>query len=214
MLKKIKLITILFITISFFFIISTDNASCSREPQNKKDVCKIFKELKKWYKSADRSEQKWHVPKSILMAIIFYESGYRPKAKPPRTTCLYFFPGPRPSSAYGYAQAIDSTWDNYKIKTGNTRAKRDKFDDAIDFVGWYCNYIHNICKISKNDAYRLYLAYHEGEVGYKNKSYSKKKWLIKRAKSVQKLANIYSSQLMQCEAELKRKKGWFCLWPF
>ena len=90
-------------------------------------------------------------------------------------------------------------------------ADRDDFDDAVDFVGWYCNTSHRMLGISKWDAYNQYLAYHEGHGGYKRKTYRKKKWLIKTAHRVQGNAKRYSAQLSRCEDELDR--GW-SLWPF
>ena len=42
-------------------------------------------------------------------------------------------------------------------------ADRDDFNDAIDFIGWYNDQSSRRSKISKSDAYNLYLAYHEGQ---------------------------------------------------
>ena len=53
-------------------------------------------------------------------------------------------------------------------------------------------------KISKTNAYRQYLAYHEGHGGYNNKTYENKAWLIDIAKNVEKKSNTYKSQLSQC----------------
>ena len=66
-------------------------------------------------------------------------------------------------------------------------------------------------RISKKDYYRQYLAYHEGQGGYRNKSYLKKKWLIKVAKKVRSNASRYAQQLKKCEGQLD--KGW-SIWPF
>ncbi|CAN2042178.1 Transglycosylase SLT domain-containing protein [Candidatus Magnetomoraceae bacterium gMMP-15] len=183
------------------------------DPRNAKNLCEIFRSQEDWYKSASLSRQRWGVPIPVLMAIIYHESGYKPKAKPPRTTCLFIFPGPRPSSAYGYPQALDSTWINYKKAAGKWHAKRHNFDDAIDFVGWYCHISHVKCKIAKNDAYNLYLAYHEGQKGFNQKTYRRKKWLMQTADGVEKIANRYSKQLSDCEHEFLIEKG-CCLWPF
>jgi hypothetical protein len=148
-----------------------------------------------------------------MMAIMHQESKYEAKAKPPRTTCLYIFPGPRPSSAFGYSQALDSTWENYKRSTGNRGADRDDFGDSIDFIGWYCNVSHKQCGIAKDDAYSMYLAYHEGQGGFNRKTYRKKTWLKQVASKVNSRAKTYQKQLARCESEFQRRRG-CCLWPF
>ena len=177
------------------------------------NICEIFREHPKWYEGARKSSDKWGVPIPVLMAIIHQESSFIPDAKPPRTSCLWIFPGPRPSSAYGYAQARDETWDEYQKSTGNTWADRDSFEDAVDFVGWYCDLSFKRSGISKQDAYGLYLAYHEGHGGYNRKTYLKKKWLVSVARKVRARANTYRRQLDSCEGEF-RKAGPSCLWPF
>jgi len=188
---------------------------CAGTPQPKRidNVCEIFREHSDWYEDAFDSYQRWGIPIPVMMAIMHQESKYVSDARPPRTTCLWIFPGPRPSSAFGYAQAKDETWEEYKKSSGNSWADRDDFGDAIDFVGWYCNLSSKKCGISKRDARNLYLAYHEGRGGFNRKSYKKKGWLLKVADKVQKRANKYKSQLASCEEEF-RKGGGSCLWPF
>ena len=117
----------------------------------------------------------------------------------------------RVSSAYGYAQAKDGTWDWYREKTGNRFADRDDFADAVDFIAWYCSMSNKMLGISKWDAYSQYLAYHEGQGGYKRKSYKQKPWLLKVARQVDSRAKNYHTQLARCEDDLD--SGW-SLWPF
>ena len=85
------------------------------------------------------------------------------------------------------------------------------FDDAIDFIGWYNDQSSRRSKISKSDAYNLYLAYHEGQGGFNRKTYRSKKWLIKVARKVQGQSKKYQSQLSGCEKSLKKKRGIFGL---
>lgn len=183
-----------------------------KPPDRPDNICEIFRENEDWYKDAYASYRRWGIPIAVMMAIMHQESRFNAKIKPPRTTCLCIFPGPRPSSAYGYSQALDTTWDKYKKETGNWGADRDEFDDAIDFIGWYCNTSHHRCGIAKNDAYNLYLAYHEGHGGYLRKTYSNKAWLLRTATKVSQRAQTYQGQLASCESEF-RPKG-CCLWPF
>lgn len=183
-----------------------------RAPEHPDDICEIFRENRDWYKDASASRERWGVPIPVMMAIMYQESRYEAKVKPPRTTCLFIFPGPRPSSAYGYSQALDKTWEKYKRSAGKGGADRDDFGDAIDFIGWYCNLSHVKCRIAKSDAYSLYLAYHEGQGGYLRKTYKKKKWLKGVADKVADKARTYGRQLASCEREFKKRKC--CLWPF
>jgi hypothetical protein len=188
---------------------------CATTPSPKyvDNICEIFREHPKWYKKAYKSYKKWGTSIPVMMAIMHQESKFVSDARPPRTSCLWIFPGPRPSSAYGYAQAGNATWRAYIKSTGNTGADRDDFGDAIDFVGWYCNQSHIRCKISKTDVYSLYLAYHDGHGGFNRRTFKKKAWLIQVARKVQRRANTYKSQLASCEKEFR--KGCCCfLWPF
>jgi hypothetical protein len=65
--------------------------------------------------------------------------------------------------------------------------------------------------IRKNDAYDLYLAYHEGSGGYLHHSYVNKPWLIRAARDVAAVANNYNAQLARCECNLP-KKPWWRVW--
>jgi hypothetical protein len=186
--------------------------SCSNSPpKNIKDSCAIFDEKNRWYASAHDSYEKWGVPVHVQLAIIYQESRFVHDAKPPRRKLLWVIPWTRLSSAYGYGQIQDSTWDWYRDSTGNRWADRDDFDDVVDFIGWYGSVSHRTLGISKWDAYNQYLAYHEGHGGYKRKTFRDKKWLIKVARKVDRRAQDYSSQLKQCEDSLDT--GW-SLWPF
>ena len=205
------IVTLFAITLLSFLFIGC--ATSSLRPGQIDNICEIFREHPKWYKSARESCIRWGIPIPVMMAIIHQESKFEADAKPPRTTCLWIFPGPRPSTAYGYAQAKDETWDEYRESTGNSWADRDDFEDAVDFVGWYCSLSHKRCRISGNNAYNLYLAYHEGHGGFNRKTFGKKTWLLQVARKVDKRSSKYERQLASCEPELK-KKGACCLWPF
>jgi len=183
-------------------------------PRDPHDICEIFRENRDWYQSAYASYKRWGIPIPVMIAIMHQESKFEAKAKPPRTTCLCIFPGPRLSSAYGYSQALNSTWENYKRSTGHRGADRDNFGDAVDFIGWYCNMSHAKCGIAKNDAYNMYLAYHEGQGGFLRKTYRKKAWLRRVASQVQSRAKTYEKQLNRCESEFQKRRGCGCLWPF
>jgi hypothetical protein len=177
-------------------------ACATTPPRNVDDACAIFAEYGDWFADAKAASQRWDVPLPVLLAIIHQESAFRADARPPRTWYLGFIPGPRPSSAYGYSQALDGTWDHYIAATGNRGADRDEFDAAVDFIGWYVNETARRNGIAKNDAYNQYLAYHEGQGGFAKGTYRKKPWLLERARRVRQQADRYGAQLTRCEPRL------------
>lgn len=183
-------------------------AGCATTPPaNVENICAIFDEKKGWYRAAKKSEKRWGTPVHVQLSIIRQESSFRFDAKPPRTKLLGFIPWTRPSDAYGYAQALDSTWDWYKDDTGRRFADRDDFGDAIDFVGWYTDVSAKSVGISKWDPYNQYLAYHEGQAGWKRKSYNSKRWLKETARVVDYRAKEWGAQLARCEDDLN--DGWW-----
>ena len=187
-------------------------AGCATSPPEQVDnVCDIFREKSGWYSDAKESRARWGVPISVSMAFMYQESRFVATAKPPRKKIFGVIPGPRPSDSYGYSQAKESTWDWYQRSTGNYGADRDDFGDAIDFIGWYNNVSHKELGISKQDAFRLYLAYHEGHGGYRKQSYRSKDWLIDVARKVDRQAQQYNAQLQECAEELE-PRGWFDWW--
>ena len=180
-------------------------------PRDLTDSCEIFTDKGGWYRSANKAYERWGLPVHIQLAIIYQESRFVHDAKPPRDRVLWVIPWGRISSAYGYAQAKDSTWDWYIKESGNRGADRDDFADAVDFIAWYGHMSHKLAGISKWDTYNQYLAYHEGHGGYKRKSYNTKPWLKRVANKVAARAQDYHTQLSRCEDDLN--KGWD-LWPF
>jgi len=132
------------------------------------------------------------------------ESDFDRLAKPPRQKLFKVIPYKRPSSSFGYSQAIKGTWQQYKNETGNKYATRARFKDSVDFIGWYTNKTESILKIPKTDAFNQYVAYHEGWGNYKN--YKKNKKIIRLAKRVEKQANLYKKQLIQCSNSLSTNK--------
>ena len=185
---------------------------CATSPPEQVDnVCDIFAEKSGWYSDVKESRARWGVPISVSMAFMYQESRFIATAKPPRKKIFGVIPGPRPSDSYGYSQAKKSTWDWYQRSTGNYGADRDDFGDAIDFIGWYNNVSHKELGISKRDAFRLYLAYHEGHGGYRKQSFRSKDWLIDVARKVDRQAQRYNAHLQECGEELE-PRGWFDWW--
>lgn len=178
-------------------------ACATTPPRNTADICSIFLEKEDWYASAEAAATRWGVPIPVQMAIINQESAFVDDARPPRYRFLGI-PLWRPSSAYGYGQAKDETWDWYRENTGNTWADRDEFEDAVDFVSWYMHQSFVKLGIGKSDAYNQYLAYHEGQGGFQRGSWRAKPWLQAVARRVAATAWHYHRQLSACEANLAR----------
>ena len=183
-----------------FFLIS----ACSSIPKNTADGCSIFSERYFWYKHAKKVEKKWGTPIYIQLAIIKMESDFDWLAKPARQKIFKIIPFKRPSSSFGYSQAVKGTWEQYKKETGNKLAARVRFKDSVDFIGWYTNKTEKILKISKEDAFRQYLAYHEDWGNYKY--YKKNKKVIGLANKVENQSKIYNQQLSKCKNSLNKKK--------
>jgi len=179
-------------------------SACSSIPQNTSNSCSIFNERYLWYKHVKNTEKKWGTPIHVQLAIIKMESDFDWLAKPARQKLFKVIPFKRPSSSFGYSQAVKGTWKQYKNETGNKLARRTRFKDSVDFIGWYTDKTESILKISKKDVFRQYLAYHEGWGAYKN--YKNNQKAISLAKKVKKQSDKYEAQLKKCQKRLNRNK--------
>lgn len=186
-------------------------AGCAtKQPSNTSNLCQIFKDKPRWYKSSKKSAARWGGPIHLPMAIMYQESRFKAKAKPPMQYFLGFIPKGRASNAYGYSQALKSTWAGYQKDIGSKYKDRDNFSSAVDFIFWYMHKTHQRNGISKWDAYGQYLNYHEGQGGYSRGTHNAKPWLLNVAKKVDLRAKQYSAQLSGCQAELDNMRtGWF-----
>jgi len=183
---------------------------CTTPPRNPDDLCAVFSQRHSWYHASRRAEERHGIDQATLMAAMFQESSFRAGARPKRTRLLGVIPWTRPSSAYGYAQALDSTWDVYRRETNRPHAARDRFSDAADFMGWYFARIARRAGIDKRNAAALYLAYHEGAGGYTRGSHQQKAWLLTTSQRVARRAERYRAQLAGCRERLEaRKRFWF-----
>ena len=106
--KKISLIILASIFLTACSGLRTD------PPHNLDNACSIKKERKSWYRSMVRAERRWGVPVPVMMASIYQESRFTGTAKTPYQWKFKIIPMGRQSSAYGFAQALDGTWDEYR----------------------------------------------------------------------------------------------------
>jgi hypothetical protein len=182
-------------------------ASTAR-PDEPGDACAIFEQHDSWWSSVRRGERRWGAPPALVLAIIRQESGFDHNARPARGRGFLFFPGRRPSSAMGYAQALETTWAEYERAVNDGGVDRDEFRDAADFVAWYAGRTHRELGIAFTNARAHYLAYHEGRGGYQRGSFRDNRTLLAAADRVQTYRDTYQNQINRCESRLN---SW---WPF
>ncbi|PRY92764.1 hypothetical protein BCF33_1618 [Hasllibacter halocynthiae] len=177
-------------------------ASCGSSdysaPRNLDDACAIVAQRPHYLSAMQRAERTWGVPVPVLMAMIHQESRFIGNARTPFRYRLGVIPVGRQSSAYGYSQALDGTWEEYVAERGGRSARRDDIRDATDFMGWYMDESRRRLGIPLSDARRQYLAYHEGRTGYRRASYNAKPWLLAVSSRVASRATTYEGQLIAC----------------
>ena len=177
-------------------------ASCgggnSSAPKHMDDACAIVRQRPAYFSAMRATERKWGVPVHVQMAAIYQELKFIGNARTPHQFALGVIPMGRQSSAYGYSQALDGTWDEYKQEQRRFGAKRDRINDATDFMGWYMSQSSEKLGIARGDAEAQYLAYHEGRTGYANQSYLDKPWLVDVAAAIGRRSQMYAEQLSYC----------------
>ncbi len=165
-------------------------------PRELDNACQILAERPQYRRAFRATEDRWGVPVAVQMAIIYQESKFVGNARPPHEYALGIIPMGRQSSAYGYSQALDGTWEEYTRSRG--RARRDDIHDAADFLGWYMTQTTAELGIPLNDTENQYLAYHEGRTGYARRSHMEKGWLLRVAQDLEARAALYDAQLHSC----------------
>src|SRR6056297_942197 len=108
-------------------------------PRHLNDACAIIDERPEYLRAFRAAERRWGVPVHVQMATIHQESKFVADARTPFRYVLGVLPMGRQSSAFGYSQALDATWDEYRKAENRRSAKRDRIKDASDFMGWYMN---------------------------------------------------------------------------
>jgi hypothetical protein len=167
-------------------------------PRNLDNACAIAAERPHYMRAMLATERRWGVPVHVQMATFHQESKFIGNARTPHRYTLGVIPMGRQSSAYGYSQALDGTWEEYQRDVGGRGARRDRIDDAADFMGWYMDLSSRNLGISKSDAQSQYLAYHEGRSGFARQSYLQKPWLMDVSARVAQRAEMYRAQLATC----------------
>ena len=176
-------------------------SACATAPSHINNVCAVFDQndgwFDNWQSAAERTQQKYGIPVPVLMATVRKESGFKSNARPPRTKLLGFIPWKHVSTATGFSQALDGTWSQYQRETGNWAARRTKFADAVDFVGWYHSKTSDTYGVARNDTYNLYLAYYLGWTTY-GRGNRGDAGVQGYARATDKMARDYAQQLSEC----------------
>jgi hypothetical protein len=180
------------------FLASCGGGGNYSAPRQLDDACAIIRERPQYLRAMEKTERRWDVPVHVQMATIYQESKFIGNARTPYSYTLGVIPMGRQSTAYGYSQALNATWEEYQDSEGGRRSKRDDIADATDFMGWYMDESSRALGISKDDAEAQYLAYHEGRSGYASQSYEGKPWLVDVAAAVGARSEMYRDQLAYC----------------
>ncbi|WP_439154068.1 transglycosylase SLT domain-containing protein [Yoonia sp.] len=167
-------------------------------PRQLDDACSIVSERPEYLRAFRKVERKYGVPVPSLMAIIYQESKFIGNNRTPHRYALGVIPVGRQSSAFGYSQALDGTWEEYQDSVGGRRARRDNIDDASDFMGWYMAQTVTETGVPIYDTRNQYLAYHDGRTGFKRGTWRSKSWLIRISGEVEARAILYDAQLRSC----------------
>lgn len=168
-------------------------------PTDLNNACSIVQEKPKWYFDMLNVERRWQLPTSVQLAMLWQESKFVANAKTPNKKFLGIsIPWMRQSSAYGFAQVLDGTWDWYKDSTGRRFASRTSFADSVEFMGWYSDITTRKHGVAKTDVRNQYFAYHEGHNGFANKSYNQKAWLLNVGNELVRRESMYRNQLRGC----------------
>ena len=149
------------------------------------DACALLDARPHWREALAQTRSEWQIHTWYVLAFMHQESSFNPKAL-------------STSDAYGYAQVKAPTWDWYMLKRGRRNVSRERFDDAVDFIGWYAH--QNVARngVALNDVRNQYLAYHEGLGGYESGSFMAKPWLLTISDKVADRAMFYQGQLLEC----------------
>jgi hypothetical protein len=181
-----------------FLVLASCGGGNFSAPRDLDNACAIVRERPQYFNAMRATERKWGIPVHVQMATIHQESKFIGNARTPHRFALGIIPMGRQSSAYGYSQALDGTWEEYQREERRGGARRDRISDATDFMGWYMHNSTQRLGISKTDAQNQYLAYHEGRSGFARQSYQAKPWLVEISARVQQRSEMYAQQLAGC----------------
>lgn len=187
--------------ILFFLALVALLAGCASAPTRTTNACAVLDQksgfFTNWERSVKKAEREYGIPMPVILATMYAESNFKHNARPPRTKLLGFIPWKRQSTAYGYAQALNGTWDRYRRETGRMGAKRNNFEDAARFIAWYHRESVKRNGVAPHDAYNLYLNYYLGHAGYARGN-GRAGIATRGAQRAQTMSRQYDQQLRRC----------------
>lgn len=169
-----------------FLYVTVELTHTTRAAGNLNNACDLFRERIGWRTITSEASEKWNVPVSVILSVMHQESRFKSTA------------AAKTSTAFGYSQALDGTWEEYRAATKTTVADRTTLTDSADFIGWYMTRTTEKIGVPLDDVSAQYLSYHEGHGGYQSKRWKKQPKLIKIARNVAKRAEMYERQLYEC----------------
>ena len=178
-------------------------ARAPQRPQEPEKICSVLDENPEWYSAALEAERRWSAPAPMIFAIIWRESKFASGARAPRKKLMGVVPWRRLSTAYGFPQAVDGTWDWYRQSTGRTDAVRTDFGDSTDFVGWYIARSTEILGLSAEDTAAHYLAYHQGHGGFRSGKWRDSVSLQNVAAQVVFMSRRFDEDLTECRPDYR-----------
>ena len=181
----LSVIRVLLCCVTFFYV-TVEGSIATRAANNLNNACDLFREKIGWRTITSEASEKWGVPVSVILAIMHQESRFKSTAAAKTTT------------AFGYSQALDETWEEYRAATKTKVADRTTLSDSADFIGWYMTQTTQKIGLPLEDVTAHYLTYHEGHAGYQSKRWKKQPKLITIARKVADRAKMYERQLQQC----------------
>lgn len=174
-----------------FTAVAVTSCSENAKVDDSMGVCEILTQNLGWSEPLKVAKNKYNLPPAYAMALMYKESTFKAEAKS------------KGSTAYGYAQAIDGTWKHFQ-KDVKPNAKRNNFNDSVQFIGWYTAQLAKSLKLKMTDSYNLYMAYMLGATGfkrYKAGTFKNKAKIVEDKKLAQKVKDFtkqYKSQLKNC----------------
>ena len=144
---------------------------------------------------------------ALTLAFIKHESGFQAKARPVKKWLIRgWIPWTYHSSARGYAQITDATWQDFS-QAQNGLVSRYALVDHIHFINWYF-YKHERHLSNPGNFYEAYFLYHDGPAGYYQKKYRRSHRLHRFTQRVAADAQRYQHQLANCQQVLAWQARW------
>jgi len=95
-------------------------------PRDLDNACSILDERPSYLRAFRAVQREYGVPIPTIMAIIYQESKFIGNNRTPHQYVLGVIPTGRQSTAFGYSQALDATWEEYQRLKGGSGARREQ----------------------------------------------------------------------------------------